>query len=208
MKGQILAADPPSGIDVFLPADYDIVWSLVVTVIIAFFFIKYLMPKMTALLDERAAKIEGGLEHAAQVQAEADAAKATQDAELVLARQEAGRIREAAHGDGAEIVDEARTKAQAEAQRILEAAQRQIDAERTAAAVSLRGDIGSLATELAGRIVGETLTDDARQSRLIDRFLDELDASSSAAAAPAMAGIPDRGPVLEADPAASDGQEA
>lgn len=209
MNSQILAADPPSGIEVFLPAGYDIVWSLVVTAIIAFFFIKYLMPKMTALLDERAAKIEGGLEHAAKVQAEADAAKVTQEAELVAARQEAGRIRETAHGDGAEIVAEARTKAQAEAQRILETAQRQIDAERTAAAVSLRSDIGSLATELAGRIVGETLTDDARQSRLIDRFLDELDASSPVApAAPAMAGIPDRGPVLEADPAATDGREA
>ncbi|MBN8883420.1 ATP synthase F0 subcomplex B subunit [Salana multivorans] len=183
MEGQILAADPPSGIEVFIPADYDIIWSLVVSGVIAFFFIKYLMPKMTAILDERTAKIEGGLEHAAKVQAEADAAKATQEAELVAARQEAARIREGANGDGAQIVAEARSKAQAEAQRILEAAQRQIDAERTAAVVSLRTDIGSLATELAGRIVGESLSDDARQSRIIDRFLDELDASSGEAVA-------------------------
>ncbi|WP_454295603.1 F0F1 ATP synthase subunit B [Salana multivorans] len=198
MNGQILAADPPSGIGVFIPADYDIIWSLVVTVVIAFFVMKYLMPKMTALLDERSAKIEGGLEHAAKVQAEADAAKATQEAELVAARQEAGRIREGAHGEGAQIVAEARTKAQAEAQRILEAAQRQIEAERTAAVVSLRSDIGSLATDLASRIVGESLTDDARQSRLINRFLDELDETT-----PAEAGAS----VLAADSAATDSQE-
>lgn len=181
MPAQLLAADPPTGIGVFIPAWYDIIWSSVVAVIIAVFFIKYLMPKMTAILDERAAKIEGGIEHAAKIQAEAEATRAAGEAELVAARQEAAKIRENAGGEGAAIVAEARTKAQAETARILESAQRQIEAERTAAVVSLRGDIGSLATELASRIVGESLTDDARQSRLVDRFLDELDASTTPA---------------------------
>lgn len=188
---QVLAADEVSGIGVFIPADYDIIWSLVVTAVIAFFFFKYLMPKMTAILDERAAKIEGGLEKAARVQAEADASRVEREAELVAARQEAARIREGAHGEGDEIVSEAKQKAQAEATRILENAQRQIDAERTSAVVSLRADIGSLATDLASRIVGESLADDARQSRLIDRFLDELDATTDAevASAPGSASI-------------------
>ena len=178
-RAQLLAEGEVSGIGVFIPATYDIVWSLVVTGVIAFFFFKYLMPKMTALLDERAAKIEGGLEHAAKVQAEAEATKAEREAELIAARQEAARIREDAHGNGNEIVAEAKTKAAAEASRIVENAQRQIDAERTQAVVSLRADIGSLATDLAGKIVGEALTDDARQARVIDRFLTELDSSTT-----------------------------
>lgn len=186
MPGQILAEGEVSGIGVFIPAVYDIVWSLVVTAVIAFFFIKYLMPKMTAILDERAARIEGGLEHAAKVQAEAEAALAERDAELIAARQEAARIRETAHGEGEGIVADAKTRAQTEAARVLETAQRQIEAERTAAVVSLRSDIGSLATELASRIVGESLADDARQARLVDRFLDDLDASTSGAAASAV----------------------
>ncbi|HCX86366.1 MAG TPA: F0F1 ATP synthase subunit B [Micrococcales bacterium] len=185
MPGTLLADEAVSGIEVFLPASYDIVGSLIVTAILAFFFFKYLMPKMTALLDERAAKIEGGIEHAAKVQAEAEAAKAERDAELVAARQEAARIREGATGEGAEIVTEAKAKAQTEAQRIVENAHRQIEAERQSAVVSLRADIGSLATELASRIVGESLADDARQSRLVDRFLDELDASTAPTAATA-----------------------
>ena len=41
---------------------------------------------------------------------------------------------------------------------------------------SLRAEVGTLATELASRIVGEALADSARQSRVIDRFLDELEA--------------------------------
>ncbi|PFG20292.1 F0F1 ATP synthase subunit B [Serinibacter salmoneus] len=174
--------EAPSGIDVFLPADYDIIWSLVVTAVIAFFFFKYLMPKMTALLDERAAKIEGGLEHAAKVQAEADAAKSEQEKELLQARQEAARIREAATVESNEIVNAGKAKASEEAARIVESAQRQIDAERQAAVVSLRSDIGSLATDLASRIVGESLADDARQSRVVDRFLEELESSENAGA--------------------------
>lgn len=181
---QLLAAEEggaPEGIGVFIPADYDIIWSLVVTALISFFFFKYLMPKMTALLDERSAKIEGGLEHAAKIQAEAEATKAERQAELVAARQEAGRIREEAHGEGNEIVVEAKSKAQVEAQRIVENAHRQIEAERQQALVSLRADVGSLATDLASRIVGESLTDDARQSRVIDRFLAELEETSRSA---------------------------
>ena len=184
-SAQLLAEGEVSGIGVFIPAGYDIVWSLIVTGVIAFFFFKYLMPKMTAQLDERAAKIEGGLEHAAKVQAEAEATKVEREAELLAARQEAARIREQAHEASNEIVAEAKTKAQSEANRVLESAQRQIEAERTSAVVSLRADIGSLATDLASRIVGESLADDARQSRLIDRFLDELDATTDAEVASA-----------------------
>lgn len=165
--------------NILLPATYDLVWSAFVLVVLGFFFIKFLLPKMNVILDERAEKIEGGLAKAEQVQAEAAAAKAERDAELAAARGEAATIRERASSEGEQIKAEARTKAQEEAARILSTAQRQIEAERTAAVVSLRSDIGSLATDLAGRIVGESLADDARQGRIIDRFLDELDAQSA-----------------------------
>src|SRR5207253_1115478 len=48
-------------------------------------------------------------------------------------------------------------------------------AERQQALTALRTEVGTLATELASRIVGESLTDEARQSRMVDRFLDELE---------------------------------
>ncbi len=170
-----------AGLDVLIPAGFDLLWAAVVTVVIGFFFFKYLMPKMTALLDERTAKIEGGLELAKKAQEEAAAAKSEKEAELVAARREAAGIREEANAEGKAIRGEAREQAQAEAARILESAQRQIEAERSAAVVSLREEVGSLASELASRIVGESLAEDARQSRVIDRFLDELDGTLSSA---------------------------
>ena len=68
-----------------------------------------------------------------------------------------------------------RTEAQAEARRLTDAANAQIEAERQQALTSLRAEVGTLATDLAGRIVGESLQDEARQSRVVDRFLEDLE---------------------------------
>ena len=68
-----------------------------------------------------------------------------------------------------------REQAQTEASRIVEHAHTQIEAERQQAVTSLRAEVGSLATSLAGRIVGESLDDEARQSRVVERFLADLE---------------------------------
>ena len=70
-----------------------------------------------------------------------------------------------------------REQAQTEAARIVEHAHTQIEADRKAAVASLRAEVGTLATTLAGRIVGESLDDD-RQSRVVDRFLAELEGAN------------------------------
>jgi F-type H+-transporting ATPase subunit b len=59
----------------------------------------------------------------------------------------------------------------------MQAAQAQIAADRQQAFSSLRAEVGTLAVELASKIVGESLADEARQSRVVDRFLAELEAS-------------------------------
>ena len=41
----------------------------------------------------------------------------------------------------------------------------------------LRSEIGGLATTLAGRIVGESLEDDERARRTVDRFIADLEGS-------------------------------
>jgi F-type H+-transporting ATPase subunit b len=174
--------EEPQGIDLFLPAPYDILWSSVVLLVIAVVFYKAILPKFQAVLDERTAKIEGGLAKAESAQAEAAAALAEYHQQLQEARAEAAKIREEARAEGGAIVADLRTKASDDAARIVETAHRQIEAERQQAAISLRNDVGLLATELASKIVGESLADSARQSRVVDRFLDELEAAGPAAA--------------------------
>ncbi|GHG57084.1 ATP synthase subunit b [Flavimobilis marinus] len=173
----ILAAEGEQNL--LLPAAYDIIWSLVVLAIIAVAFLKVL-PVFTRILDERTARIEEGLAASERAKELAATSAAEQEQILLEARSEAAKLREDARGEAAAIVAEARTKATAEAARIAETAQRQIESERQAAAVSLRADVGSLATQLASKIVGESLEDAARQSRVVDRFLDELEAQTLA----------------------------
>ncbi|WP_028051042.1 F0F1 ATP synthase subunit B [Cellulomonas sp. URHD0024] len=179
----VRAATDTEELNPLLPEKYDIIWSLVIVIIIVLVFMKYALPKFQAVLDERAEKIEGGLEHAEAAQAEAAALRAEYEQQLADARTEAARIKEAARAEGGAISAEIKAKATADAARTVETAQRQIEAERQQAAVSLRADVGALATELASKIVGESLEDTARQSRVVDRFLAELEASTAATAA-------------------------
>lgn len=163
--------------NLLLPATYDIVWSLAALIIIAIGF-KALLPKFQAILDERASLIEGGLENAERVQAEADELIGQQRRLLADARAEAAQIREQARAEAHDIIAEAREQAAAEAESRVSTAKRQIEAERQQAMVSLRTDVGNLATDLASKIVGEALDDHVRQSRVVDRFLDDLEKSA------------------------------
>ena len=156
----------------------------VITGLIAFFIVfgvisKLLLPRIQQTLNERTDAIEGGLHRAEEAQAEAQAVLAQYRAQLEDAKHESSRMREEAREQGAQIIAEMRERAEAEARRITESAQAQIDAERQQALISLRAEVGTLATELASRIVGESLADQARQSRMVDRFLDDLEAQNS-----------------------------
>ena len=163
-----------------LPAWYDIIWSAVCFVVILFVFWKVALPKMKTLLDERAAAIEGNIAKADQAQRKAEAALEQYTAQLADARKEAGEIRDAAREDGKKIVAEAKDSASTEAGRITAAAHSQIEAERQTALVSLRSEVGTLALDLAGGVIGETLSDDAKAQAVVDRFLADLEASESA----------------------------
>ena len=140
---------------------------------------KMFMPRIQRMLAERTEQIEGGLARADEAQTEAKALLEQYRQQLAEARHEAARLREEAREQGAQIIADMREQAQAEARRVTEAAQAQIQAERQQALISLRSEVGALATELASRIVGESLADTARQNRMVDRFLDELEQVSS-----------------------------
>ena len=142
---------------------------------------RFLLPRVQKTLAERTELIEGGLSRADEAQAEAKQLLDQYREQLAEARHEAARLREEAREQGAQIIAEMREQAQAEASRITAAAGAQIDAERRAAMVQLRAEVARWATELASRIVGESLEDEARQSRVVERFLAELETAPAGA---------------------------
>jgi len=181
MLNVVFAAAEGEAINPLIPAWYDIIWSSVVFLVILVFFWLKILPRMQEMLDKRAEAIEGNIAKADEAQAKAEAALAEYTAQLAGARAEAGEIRDAARADATKIVSKAKEDALAEQARIAAAAQAQIEAERQAAVVSLRKEVGTLAIDLASGVVGQSLSDDKRASALVDQFLSDLDAAEKSA---------------------------
>jgi len=162
-----------------IPHPIEMVLSLVVFGILFFAVKKFVVPNFESTFADRTAAIEGGLSAAETKQQEADEKLAELEKQLADARHEAARIREEAREQGAQIIAEMREQAQAESTRIVEHGKTQIEAERQQAVTSLRAEVGTLATTLAGRIAGESLDDDARQGRVVERFLADLESGTN-----------------------------
>lgn len=163
-----------------VPASYDLIWGTVAFLVVAWVVYKKAWPTFIATLDERREKIEDGLLAAERAREEIKAEREQLADEVTAARKDAARIREDAQENAKSIVADARSKANAEAQRILEQASRQIETDRATAEGSLRTDVGALATTLAGRIVEANVADRDISRQVVDRFLDELEATTPA----------------------------
>jgi len=144
--------------------------------ILVFLLMRLAFPQIERAYAERRDRIEGGIARAEAAQAEAQQTLQAYRAQLAEARHESNRIREDAHSQAREIEAESRERAQAEYARIVARGEEQLAAERQQIVIQLRSEIGRLAVGLAERVVGESLRDDDMQHRVVDRFLDGLDA--------------------------------
>ncbi|MGY1689868.1 F0F1 ATP synthase subunit B [Geodermatophilus sp. SYSU D00697] len=158
-----------------LPPVGEIIIGLIAFAIVFFVFAKFVAPRFEQVFRARREAIEGGIERAEAMQAEAKAALDQYRAQLAEARTEAAQIRDQARAEGQQILEELRAQAQQESARILARGEEQLAASRQQVVNELRGHIGALAVDLAGRVVGESLEDQARRSGTVDRFLDQLD---------------------------------
>jgi F-type H+-transporting ATPase subunit b len=160
-------------------------WGEVIIGLIAFgvfflVYVKFVAPRFEQVFQARREAIEGGIERAEAMQAEAKAALEQYRAQLAEARNEAAQIRDRARAEGAQILEELRTQAQEESARIVARGEEQLASARQQVVNELRGQIGTLAVDLAGRVVGESLEDDVRRRGTVDRFLAELDGMAPA----------------------------
>jgi F-type H+-transporting ATPase subunit b len=173
--GQVVAEDTTGDRLPILPLWGELIFGLIAFGILYWIIATRVVPRLEQVYAERTAAIEGGMQQAEEAQQQAQAALEQYQNQLAEARAEAARIREEAREQGAAIVAELRTQAQTEAARITEASHKQIEAERQQAVVQLRAEVGRLSVDLASRIVGESLDEEARRKGIVDRFLAELE---------------------------------
>ncbi len=169
------AAEEDEGGSNFLVPNATFLVEVAAFAIILFILGKYVIPPINKAMTARQDAIRKQFSDLEEAKSGAQEAEQEFKAQIADARHEAARIREESREQGAAIIAEMREQAQAEASRIVEHAQAQIAAERQQAVATLRAEVGALATTLAGRIVGESLEDDERSGRVVDRFLADLE---------------------------------
>jgi F-type H+-transporting ATPase subunit b len=174
----LLAAE--KGPNPLLPHTPELIVGIIAFALLFFFLKKAVYPKFEETFEARQQEIEGGIERAHAAQAEAKALLEQYKAQLAEARNEAAKIRDDARAEGARIVEELRAEAQEQAQRIIQRGEETLVAERERLVTQLRAEVGELAVELAERIIGDSLADEARRRATIDRFLTEIESSDTA----------------------------
>ncbi len=155
-------------------------WGELVIAIIAFAVLvfvlgKYVWPMFEKAYAARTEAIEGGMHDAEQAQREAKQALEEYQRQLAGAREDAAKIREDARVQAQAIRDDLLAQAHAETERIATAGKAQLEMQRAQIVAELRADLGRVSVDLASKVVGESLEDDARQHRTVERFLAELE---------------------------------
>ncbi len=157
---------------------YEVVIGTIAFGIVFFALAKFAFPAISKTLEDRADAIEGGLARAEKSQIEASELLAQYREALNSANKEASEIRAAAQAERLVMIDEAKKAAALAAAAVTAQATSSLESDRARIATELRRDLGVAATDLASRIVGESLTDDARAASVVERFVADLEKSA------------------------------
>lgn len=143
----------------FLLPNFTFVLELVVFLLVLAFMAGYVLPPVRRAVREREDKIRGAVEAAERARAEAERLARERRAVLGAARSKARGIVEEANQAAEESREEGRRRGQEEFERLVAAAQGEIDAARTSARDDVMADLGTLVLHAAERVIGTALGD-------------------------------------------------
>ena len=155
------------------PATNELVWGTVAFLILLFLMYRTVFPSINQAYKDRRANIEGKLEKAESDREEAEQLLEQYRRRLRDAEDETQRILEEARANAERVRRDLLARAEADAGRELDQARQAIR--------QLRNEVGTLAVELATRVVGDSL-DRERQLRLVDEYIEELGTQAQAGA--------------------------
>jgi F-type H+-transporting ATPase subunit b len=165
----------------FLLPNWTFVAELVAFLIILWLIARYIAPMVQRVMRERQAMIAKQVQDSDEAQRKLAEAEQALQAALNEARTEAAQIRENARAEAQRTVEELRAQAQEEQARIVARGAEQLATQRALIVRELRGEIGTLAVELAEKIVSQRLADDASVSATVDAFLAGLESQDKVA---------------------------
>lgn len=166
--------------ELFTPDFGLIFWMFIAFAILFFILWKWGWPIIIKSVEKRADLIDKGVEYAQSAKEQLDHAREAADKQLAEARRQQADMLRDAEKMKTQIIDEARTAAQAEAQKVMDAAKVSMEAERKEAERKLRNDVGQYALDIATKVVRTQLADTKAQQKLVDSLLNEVDTAAPA----------------------------
>lgn len=145
-----------------------IIVQMLVFAAFVWFTMKFVWPPITQAMDERQTRISEGLAAAERGTRELANAQGEKDAVLREAREQAANIVAQANARHGEIVEEAKSAAQTEADRVLAGGEAELEQQLARAREALRADVATLAIEGAGRVINKELDAKAHADLLDD----------------------------------------
>ncbi len=134
---------------------------------------KPVYPWIISIAEARQRAIAEELEQAEKARADADAKLKEADAKLADARRTADNVVEGANRSAEQLRSELRQKAEGEYQRIVDSAQKDIEAERERALQSARDEVAGMVVAAKRRVIGETI-DERKHRQLIEQAIGEV----------------------------------
>ena len=160
--------------ELVLPGLGLIFWMTLSFLILAFILGKFGWPVIVQALEKRETKISEALELAEKTREEMKALQANNEQLLKEAKEERDAILAEARKVSQKMYDEAKEKANEEAQRILTSAKENIHYEQMKAIAEVRNTIAELSLEIAGKVLSEEMKENGRHASYVNRLVDEI----------------------------------
>ena len=161
--------------ELFTP-DFGLVfWMFLAFLILFLVLAKWGWPVILKSIDERADKIDKGVEYAREAKSQLDSARADAQKYIEEAQiKQAEMLRDAAKMKS-QIIEEAKNEAAKEAQKVMDAAKVSIEQSRKEAELQFRNEVSKFSLEIAEKMVRNQLSNDKAQTELVNKMLDEIE---------------------------------
>ncbi len=162
-----------AGVAGVITIDGTVIVELITFLVMLAVLARYVYPEIVRLAEARQRTIAEQLKLAEDARTAAEERLKDAEARLNDARKTAQGVLDAAGKSAEQLRQEIRQKAEDESKRTVEAARKEIEAERDQAVRSVRNEVADLVVSATERVIGETL-DDHKHRQLIERAIQEV----------------------------------
>lgn len=149
-----------------------IFWMLIGFGILFFILAKFAWPVITNGIASRNQKIQNQLDEAARVHAELENMHLKHEEMLAEAKAERDAIVADARKLSEKLYEDAKLKAESEAQAIIDDAKKTIYFEKMKAITDVKNEIANFSIDIAQKVIEHELSDKDRQEKLIEEWVD------------------------------------